>query len=311
MILRAVVPCAASSPVVWKCRDERLIPVWLLRTGIPIRVHAAIRDPRRELFTIPRMTVPAKLLKRIDEIGVVAEQSGRAVALIGLGSVGSSIGRLDEYSDLDFFLIVDAGHKQAFLEDLGWLSGVAPLAYVFRNTVDGYKVLFADGVFAEFAVFEPQELMNIPYTGGRFVWRRPSFDAPMSNRLPRDNQSIDLASDWLLGEALTNLYIGMCRFRRGEKLSAERFVQVYAVGHVIALEESRNAISAQHRDPFAPDRRVEARLPAVASVLSGFVQGYDRIPQSAIAILDHLCRHWPVNKDIEVSIRRLCDQGGA
>ena len=38
------------------------------------------------------------------------------------------------------------------------VEDAAPLAWAFRNTVDGFKVLFADGIYGEFAVFEPEEL---------------------------------------------------------------------------------------------------------------------------------------------------------
>ena len=41
---------------------------------------------------------------------------GDAIALLGLGSVGSDLGRLDEHSDLDFFAIVEDGAKQRYLD---------------------------------------------------------------------------------------------------------------------------------------------------------------------------------------------------
>ena len=40
-----------------------------------------------------------------------------------------------------------------------------------------------------------------------------------------------------LGEALTNLYVGMAREKRGEKLSAMRFIQGYAVDRLLELAE--------------------------------------------------------------------------
>ena len=56
--------------------------------------------------------------------------------------------RIDIYSDLDFFAIVEEGYKQAYIDSLEWLGDVHPIAYQFRNTVDGYKLLFADGIFS-------------------------------------------------------------------------------------------------------------------------------------------------------------------
>ena len=85
------------------------------------------------------------LLKRLDEIGQSLERSGHALALIGLGSVGLELDRLDSYSDLDFFAIVQKGYKRSYLDSFEWLSDVHPIAFSFLNTEDGYKVLFEDG----------------------------------------------------------------------------------------------------------------------------------------------------------------------
>ena len=115
---------------------------------------------------------PQKLLQHLDAIGESLKSSGKAHALLGLGSVGIATERLDQYSDVDFFVIVQVGHKQYFLDSLHWLSDIHPIDYAVRNTVDGYKVLYADGVFCvfcDFAVFEPHELVHIPFSKGRIV----------------------------------------------------------------------------------------------------------------------------------------------
>ena len=51
------------------------------------------------------------LLKRLDEIGRSLKKTGKALALLGLGSVGVELDRIDDYSDLDFFVIVKDGEK--------------------------------------------------------------------------------------------------------------------------------------------------------------------------------------------------------
>jgi hypothetical protein len=119
---------------------------------------------------------PDALLARLEAIGQSLAQSGQGLALLGLGSVGLEVARLDAYSDLDFFAIVQPGHKANFLNDLTWLERVHPLAYHFQNTVDGHKALFADGIFREFAIFEPHELASIPFAPGRIVWQAEDFD---------------------------------------------------------------------------------------------------------------------------------------
>ena len=113
-------------------------------------------------------------LQRLHQIAQNLEQSEKALALIGLGSIGLELERFDEHSDLDFFVITENGFKQEFLEQLNWLSNIAPVAYVFQNSNDGHKLLFEDGVFCEFAIFEQHELENIPFAPGRIVWEKPS-----------------------------------------------------------------------------------------------------------------------------------------
>src|SRR5262245_283092 len=201
------------------------------------------------------------LLDRLSAIGRSLEQTGQALALLGLGSVGAELDRLDAYSDLDFFAIVKDGQKGKFLADLDWLQSVYPVAYYFKNTVDGYKALFADGIFCEFAVFEPHELSAIPFTAGRIIWKDPGFDDTSCRPRLKSANPDEPSVDWMLGEALTNLYVGLCRYHRGEKLSAARFIQVYAVDHIINLSPHIDAERPSHADVFAHERRYEERFP--------------------------------------------------
>lgn len=246
------------------------------------------------------------LLKRLDEIGQALARSGRALALIGLGSAGVERARLDEYSDLDFFAIVQDGCKPAFLQDLGWLSAIEPIAYAFQNTVDGYKLLFEDGVYCEFAVFESQELERAVYAEGQIVWQAPEFNAALS-RPPQPAPPPEAHStEWLMGEALTCLYVGLCRYRRGEQLSAFRFVQVFVVDRIVELAERLEPESPALRDVFARERRFEARFPQTAATLAPLMQGYAATPQSARACLEFLDRHFDVNPKMRAAILELC-----
>jgi len=249
---------------------------------------------------------PQLLLTRLDEIGRSLEQSSHALALIGLGSVGLELDRLDSYSDLDFFVIVEAGYKQAYLDALHWLSDIQPIAYSFRNTEDGYKVLFEDGIFCEFAVFEPAELEHIPFAPGRMVWKRADAPDTLSQPASAPNPRPKHSQDWLLGEALTNLYVGLNREKRGEKLSALRFIQGYAVDRLLELIEYIESGNKAQRDPFVNERRFEQRFPRLAPEMDIWMQGYERNCDSALAILAFLEKHFEINGAIAKSIRNLC-----
>lgn len=251
---------------------------------------------------MPKTTL---LLTRLEQIGQALAQQPQALALIGLGSVGEELARLDDYSDLDFFVIVQTGAKAHFLTDLAWLAAPHPLVYAFRNTGDGYKALFADDVFCEFAIFEPAELAQIPFAPGRIVWKRPEVDPNLCRpaQLPTPPSASDPA--WLVGEALTNLYVGLSRYHRGEKLSAARFIQGYAVDRIVALSSQLEPEEPSFVDPFVPERRYEQRFPQLAHQLGAFIQGYAQTPASAAAILDFLEHHFVVNTPLALRIRQL------
>ncbi|HET9693918.1 MAG TPA: hypothetical protein VFP48_06010 [Steroidobacteraceae bacterium] len=234
-------------------------------------------------------TEPAALLARLDSIGMALRDSGHALALIGLGSVGLDRERLDRYSDLDFFAIVEPGHKARYIDDLDWLAAAHPLAWHFRNTVDGHKALMTDGVFCEFAVFEPQELDGIPFTPGRVVWKRDEVDPAIA--VPRKALPDGRLPDepWIVGEMLGLLFVGLQRWRRGEKLSAARLVQVHAVDRLVEFDELRArdaGVASIGRDPFSRERRLEQRRPPLATALAACMPGYARTPDAARAILE-------------------------
>ncbi len=251
------------------------------------------------------MPTPQQFLNRLDEIGASLARSEHALALIGLGSVGQELERLDAYSDLDFFAVVEAGFKPAYLADLGWLSAVAPVVYAFPNTLDGYKLMFADGIFCEFAVFEPVELRQAAFAPGRMVWKRAGAEDLPTGSAPAARPAESRATEWLVGEALTNLYVGLGRYRRGEKLSAQRFIQHYAVDRLLELAARVEDEQAAQRDPFANERRFEQRFPATAALLPRFVPGYDHTPQAALEILAFLEAHFEVNAFLAQAVRRL------
>jgi hypothetical protein len=229
------------------------------------------------------------LLHRLHSLAGGLARRDEALALLALGSVGCETDRLDAWSDLDFFVVVrEGGAKARFIDDLSWLAEAHPLVWHFRNTADGHKALMADGVYAEFAVFEPRELERIAYAPGRFVWCREgaldvSFAAPRQPLpTPRDEA-------WLVGEALSNLLVGLMRWARGEHLAAMRLVQVHALDRVLELRERSTAVNAGvRRDPFNVDRRVEQRQPGVAALLHQAAGGVAHTPAAAAALLAEL-----------------------
>jgi hypothetical protein len=265
--------------------------------------------PDAVLTTNPPSVGPERLLQRLDALAVALRQDAEALGLLALGSVGAETARLDAWSDLDFFVIVKPAAKTRYLEDLAWLAAAHPLAWSFRNTGDGHKALMTDGVLCEFAVFAPAELATVPYAPGRWVWRRESLDSARAQpavALPRRREEA-----WLVGEALSNLVVGLMRHARGERLAAMRMVQVYALDRV--LELAAGADLAAGVDPFNPDRRIEARAPALAACLPRMAGGYDHTVPAARVLLQWLQMHHEVPTAVALHIEALaaaCERAG-
>jgi hypothetical protein len=242
------------------------------------------------------------LLQRLDALGAVLRERGDAIALLGLGSVGTDTGRLDEHSDMDFFAVVEDGAKQRYLDAIDWLEELHPVAYSFENSVDGRKVLWDDGLFAEYAVFTLDELRAGSYDGARVVWRRddaPSGLEAAGKPLPPSPYA---TPHYQLNEIVTNLYIGLHREQRGERLAAMRLIQVHAVDRLLTYLDLTEEATAPRQDPFAVERGAERR---VSVPLGAFVQGYDRNRESALAILEWLEPRAEVDATLAAAIRTL------
>jgi hypothetical protein len=244
-----------------------------------------------------------RLLSRLEAIAASLATRDDALALLALGSVGLNTERIDAYSDLDFFVVVRPQAKARYLAELAWLEAAHRVVWSFRNTPDGLKALMEDGVFCEFAVFEPAELPHIPFVPGRFVWRRDEVDPAWAQPARPLPQPAD--PGWLVGEALSNLIVGLGRCARGERLAAMRMVQGHALDRLLELIEQRAARTDLARDPFSIDRRIEQRRPEFAAALPVLAAGYEHTPAAALALLGELERHTPVPAAMARHIRTL------
>lgn len=256
----------------------------------------ATRDHRTDAWV-------AKLRGRLGALAASLERQPGTLALLGLGSTGLHDGRMDRYSDLDFFVIAQPDAQQHLLDDIGWLRDAAPVAYDFENSSYGRKVLFTDGVFAEYAVFTEAELDGIAEPSARVLWSRDpdrDWNEVRTRPVPRGWRHDHAA--FHVGEALTNLYVGLLRERRGERLTAMRFVQVYAVDRVLALQAARSD-AGTGRDPYGLERRAETWAAGVP--LESFCPGYTGNVAAASAILDWLESHESPSSVMVQALRAL------
>ncbi|MFG3579928.1 hypothetical protein [Micromonospora chersina] len=246
------------------------------------------------------------MLRRLDDLAAHLATRPDTVALLGLGSAGADRDRLDDHSDLDFFLVVADGAVARYIDSIDWLAAPCPVAYSFANERNGRKARYADGIFVEYAVFTVAELARLPFTGARVVWQRPDAPAGLagSGAPPHPATPYDTV-EFHLNEALTNLYVGLHRELRGERLTAARFIQSYAVDRVLALLRLTEPSAAHRRDPFDPSRRVEQAYPPEVLPLAAMVPGYPHNREAARATLDWLAARFPLDPAIADPIRAL------
>ena len=251
------------------------------------------------------MTTRRLLLDRLDAIARSVSTRPDTIALLGVGSVGRDLDRIDEHSDLDFFVVVDDDAKRRYLDDIDWLEEAAPVVYDFENTLDGRKILFADGIYAEYAVFTLHEVTSGTFMPGRVVWQRA--DAPDGlgdvGAVPAPSP-LD-TPDFHLNEALTNLYVGLHRDARGERLSGMRLIQVHAIDRLLRYVELTNEGLDGQQDAFAVERRAESRLAPAAFPFAQTMRGYEHNRESALAILDWIESRAPVSAVLAAKIREL------
>jgi hypothetical protein len=163
--------------------------------------------------------------------------------------------------DHDFFVVVAPGAQEAFRADLAWLPRSREIALSFRETAHGVKVVFTDGHLIEFAVFDPDELALARVNRYRVLFDRERI----GERLDRVAADTALANppsdDWLVGQFLTNLLVGVGRHRRGERLSGRQLVASGAFGHLVMLLAKHAASPPTTLDSLDPLRRFESAFP--------------------------------------------------
>ena len=189
--------------------------------------------------------------KRFNEIIQLNQHKEEVLAFIGLGSM-HDLTRLDAYSDIDFFILVQSQQdKKIYMEDMSWLD-VHPIIFSYIETRDGLKVVYEDGILLEFAVFTMDELKVIPFQEGTIYYKKPFIEE--HDLKPQLKQSHPFDLNKTISNCLSNLYVGLLREHRGEHVASFLMIQVYATSNLLKILD-------QHQDdPFVVERRIEKRL---------------------------------------------------
>jgi lincosamide nucleotidyltransferase B/F len=249
------------------------------------------------------------LIDRINRLGKILESKDDALALIGLGSIGDQRNRLDQYSDLDFFVIVKNNSKQKYIDNLDWLNEVMTVKYQFKNSQDGYKFFFEDGIYGEFAVFSIDEIESIHQSKGKVIWKVDQLDLEILEKSKGTKpELISNDIDFIINEALTNIYVGLQRYFRGEKLNAYRFIETYAFNNLQKIIHLSENVMNYYKDEYSLDRRFEMNYPLFSNNLENMLKGYNHILDSARNIYYFIKRHYEISLFIAKMIEDLLNQ---
>lgn len=215
------------------------------------------------------------------------EADPRVLGLVAVGSMAERETRPDAWSDHDFLVVVSPGAQEALRSDLSWLPDRERVAYWFRETAHGVKLVYEHGHMIEFAVFDPDELYL-----GRFNRYRVLLDrADLARRMEeivgatREALGAEAPGDaYLIGQLLTNVLVAYGRWIRGERLSARAFLG-QAVTHLVRLLVRHvPASSPELLDNLDPLRRFELGYAVLGAALNEVL---DRpLPAAASGLLE-------------------------
>lgn len=251
-----------------------------------------------------KLPTPNLLIQRLCQISGGLKNVDGVIGIIGLGSIGSEKNRLDKYSDLDFFVIVSPAVQEQVIKSTNWLSSVGQLDFVFKNSDHGCKVLYNDGVYVEYAVFTLEQYRNWKIPGGQVLWAKNCDELFAITDAGQLIQNSLKTENFYINEALSNLYVGLLRLHRGEKLNATRFIQSFAVNNILELVDKRHN-GETRQDFFVLDRRIESRIPDIEDLLKIFVTGYIANVHAAKAIIDWLNHNYQCNQPMSARINTL------
>lgn len=197
--------------------------------------------------------------------------------LTGLVLFGSSsevaAARRDEWSDHDFFAIIEPGSGAAVRPDLSWLPEQERIVLTAREGELGFAALYDDGHLAEFALAELSELagagvdeatVTVDDADGSLA----AFVAAGQQRLA-ESALPEPANDVRL--VLLKLLVGVGRARRGEVLTAGEFVRTWAAQHLVRAIRGRAGWASGVRDGLDPVRRFEREFPVEGARIAAAV----------------------------------------
>ena len=212
----------------------------------------------------------------------------RVVGLVAAGSMAGQSHPPDMWSDHDFWLVVTPDAEAWFHTHQDWLPDSDQIALWFREPQGGFKALYRSGHLLEYAIFTRASLHFAQANDFRLLIDRDGLSADLSDIYAATAQQAQhaVASDHaLLGQFLTNLLVGVGRYRRGEQLSGRLLITISALtGFWRIIPKHYPPEYPALLDNLDPLRRVEFVYPQLAAEVNAILR--QDLEQAALSLLD-------------------------
>ncbi len=224
------------------------------------------------------------------------ERDARVLGLMAAGSMARQSHQPDEWSDHDFWVVVEPDAVAWFRTRREWLPYNDQIALWFIDTLHGgITAIYNNGHLLEFAVSDRKGLLQAKVNDYRLLIDRIGLAADVAQLQSATTSECDTViqdSLCLLGRFLTDLLIGVGRYRRGEHLSARQLItgsSLQALVRLIAKHvPPEHAIALDNLDPL---RRFEMAYPEIAADIDALLRvDLDQTAVGLTALADRLLR---------------------
>ncbi|MCA9905588.1 MAG: hypothetical protein KC547_17155 [Anaerolineae bacterium] len=250
-------------------------------------LHADAASPQQR---IPPPTMnPQAYQAFTDALQRTLEQDPRVIGLMAAGSMARQSHQPDDWSDHDFWVVVEPETWQWFADHHEWLPDSDQIVLYFRETLPaGMKAVYRSGHLAEFAVTDRAVFATAKVNDYALLIDK----AGLAHDLARMNT--DTATEFqaavqdeirLYGQFITNLLVGVGRYRRGETLSARHMITFSSLyGLLRLLPRHIGTERPDALDNLDPLRRFEAAYPEIGAQINQILMLAP--DQAAVGLLD-------------------------
>ncbi len=215
---------------------------------------------------MPSEDTLARFIKYSESLTDSCKRNPKIIGLVLVGSTAETE-RVDEWSDHDFFVITESNDQEPLRQDLSWLPDSEKIAFWFRETAHGLKVVYDSGDVLEFAIFDCDELRGCTVNHHRLAYGNEEVERALliaTDRLPEVVVGDDLAD---FRHFLSALVIQVGRARRGELLTAGQGIRGTATTALLKVL-TRHLPHDGQLDTLDVSRRFEFAHPEIGKVIA-------------------------------------------